>query len=258
MSSKRSRGRAGCGHQRSNAGLVILSSMVLTFSAACAPPPVELREPVPAPSVVWLDPPTSALPGYDRWLEALRDWDLSYATLVNTADFDDPKLMKIRGEDGVERLRDHIADDIRRGDLTIPLGPRPFAPLLVEEAPDGRSAEVFGCATRRDYLRSDLWWPDDYTVWPSPYSYTVTLDDKSRFWVSESLLNAELVAGPARELDLPVLPDGRLLTYALCADTYIPRGIYDPPPDLHRLLALDPDSIMPADSWRLPSSDSPS
>lgn len=201
---------------------------------------------------MWLDPVTSGPFDGDPWLRAIHDEDLAVASVVNTTDFDDPELFRTQGEHGVEAIRRWLAEGIERGELRLPLGPQPFTPLGVEVASDGRSARVLGCARRREYVRSDVRWAWDSTRWPAPWEYTVTArDDGDGFSVSSQLRNRELMVGPKGDPDLQLLPDGRLLTYALCAATEIPRGVYDPPPDLHRLMALDPESIWPSESWRI-------
>lgn len=234
-------------------------TVVVALLAGCAPTAADSRPPQAAPTVVWLDPVTSGPFDGDPWLQAIRDDDLAVAAAVNTTDFDDPGLLRNQGEYGVEALRRWLSDDIAQGDVTLPLGPRPFTPLRIDVAADGRSARILGCATRRDYVRSDVRWELDSTRWPAPWEYTVTArDDGNGFTVSGQVRNRELMFTPKGNQDLQVLPDGRLLTYALCAATEIPRGVYDPPPDLQRLMALDPERIWPSDSWRITPTPSPS
>lgn len=126
-------------------GVVLVSGMIL---AGCSAP--EVPGPAPTPSVVWSAGEPSGPLESDPWVQAVRAGALPQAVALNSRDLRSPSLhaaltsTAVRDVYGIlhEYARDNSTDD--DGARRAP-GPRPFDPLSVDVAPDGKSATVKGC-----------------------------------------------------------------------------------------------------------------
>ena len=202
----------------------------------------------PRPSLVWVGRVPDGPLENDRWVQAVRAGELARVRAWSSGDLADEALRVLWGGRRVAWMRESLATQIRSGDLTVELGPRPFLPLIVQVAQDGSRATVRGCAERPQIFG----WIEPYSFdlsvrYPAPYVYELRRDAVGNMQIHDARpMEHELDADPETgEPSLRTLPDGTELTLALCRTVQIPRGVLDPPPDVHRLLRLDPDLLHP-------------
>jgi len=202
--------------------------------AACA-----IEEPVPTPTVVWVDgAPTGPLEA-DPWVRAVRAGDLAYVLAHNAADFSGEDLLTTWHEYTVMKFVQQARGDVMYDQVEVFLGPGPFTPLDVVVADDGRSAKVVGCVGPHDVQQEVV--TRDRNRWPTVLTYVVDLSDDGR-----RRIRGAAVPHPAH-----VLPDGTALTAEHCDTVLIKRAVLDPPPDLGTLAAKSRDDVV------LPPSPSP-
>ncbi len=210
---------------RVSAGMFV--ALLVTGCAAGVP------EPVVTPAVVWLDGEPSSELESDPWVIATREAEVAYAVAVNSANFSDPAMSARWSSDATTRRADQTAMDIGSGRAKARLGPMPFEPLVVVEADDGRSAEVVGCSGLDPLLfERDVGSPR--TLRPRMLYRVVLGEDGER-----------RVTG-AGSPEGYVLPSGEVFEDETCDGVEVKEALFDPPPDLQRLIDMDPeDMVMP-------------
>ncbi|WP_336708192.1 hypothetical protein [Oerskovia sp. USHLN155] len=122
--------------------MVVMSGVLV----GCGGP--EVPGPAPTPSVVWsAGEPTGELES-DPWVQAVRAAALPEAVAFNGLDTRSSSLHATWTPDAIRELQWTLGKFSREnndnGAYRVP-GPRPFDPVSVEVAPDGKSARVVGC-----------------------------------------------------------------------------------------------------------------
>jgi len=196
-------------------------------------------EPVPAPTLVWVDGEPDGPLESDPWVRAVRAGSLAEVVALNSADFSGEDLLVTWDRFRIRSFANDVRGDAMHGRAEVFLGPRPFTPLTVETTEDGRRAEVVGCADAFEKVQEVP--RSDGNRWPMVLTYFMDLSEDGH----RRIRGAGAYATPYP------LPDGTALTVEHCDTVLIKRAVLDPPPDLGTLAAKSRDDVV------LPPSPSP-
>lgn len=199
--------------------------VVLVVVGACESPPS-----APDPVLVWpAGEPQGSLES-DEWVKAARAAELAYARASNTADFSHSSAATTWDSYLLERAAARLQGALVSGTTRVHLGPRPFTPLAVEVADDGKSAIVATCVDTYQLLPAE----DDGNRWPNTELYLLELGSDGH----------RRIVGSVTDRDPFVLPDGAALTADYCDGVNIPRAVFDPAPDLAELEKKGRDDVV--------------
>ncbi|MBD7917030.1 hypothetical protein H9657_01875 [Cellulomonas sp. Sa3CUA2] len=156
----------------------------------------------------------------------MRAGELAFAAATNAADFSGEALAETWSKSAILQMVDLARSDLDDGSAYVALGPRPLTPLTVELVQGGRGVFVAGCAADLPVLQER---PSSDGGQPQARVYRLELgaDGERR-----------IVGVNAPDGDIR-LPGGELLTDEYCGSVLIPRGVFDPVPDLEPLLEFD-------------------
>lgn len=170
----------------------------------------------------------------DPWVRAVERAEIVRAAAINSANFSGAELLELWGAADARDLASASRARLMRSSVTLYLGPHPFEALGVVTAPDGTSAKVIGCTANAEIVYESPGAPHAPRV--VPYTYHLELlPDGTRQIVG---------VGVGEPVEPEYLPDGRLMTDELCATVDVPKGRFDPEPDLESLVAKDRDDVV--------------
>ena len=205
---------------------VLLAVIAVAGIASCA-----TESPPPAPEVVWEGEAPQGPLESDPWVSTVRAGLFAFGVAANSADFSDPSLTRTWSPAQISRFVTSAQGDLLHDTAKVYRGPLPFTPLAVEVADDGASARVVGCIDRYETLPESH---PDSSRWPAPSSFVVELSgDGDR-----------LIAGTEQPSEPFLLADGSELTPEYCDRVPIPRGTFEPAPDLSVLSGKDRDDVI--------------
>ena len=203
-------------------GRVAITVMVVVLASGCG---ADAPRPVETPNVRWAPGQPHGDLETDPWVEAVRAAELAHATAINSANYTDPSMVHSWRADDVHFFAQRAASRLDGGMKYVMLGPAPFTPLAVEEDSSGDAAVVRGCA---DDMATEPEIEQGPGPWPQAYVYRLELGPDGHRRVTSS-----------SEVTEPyTLANGDVLTDEYCATVEIPRGTFDPAPDLEALRKL--------------------
>ena len=209
-------------------GRVAIAVVAVLLAGGCG---ADSPRPVATPNVRWVPGEPRGDIETDPWVEAVRAAELAHATAINSANYTDPSLHNSWRADHVDVFAQGAASDLDNGLAHVMLGPMPFTPLAVEMDQSGDAAAVRGCA---ESLPTEPELEQGPGPWPQAFVYRLELGSDGHRRVTSS-----------SEVTEPyTLANGDVLTDEYCATVEIPRGTFDPRPDLEALRKLQGSDVI--------------
>ena len=203
-------------------------TVVVAFAAGCS---ADAPRPVETPDVRWDGAAPSGSIEQDPWVKAVRAGELALAAATNSANYTDRALLDTWREEHVHRVAERGARRLDDGSSYVLLGPSPFAPLAVEVEPSKDRAVVRGCA---DAAATE----PEVDMGPGPWPQAF------EFRLERSPDGQRRIRGASGLQEPFMLPSGQSLTDEYCASIEIPRGTFDPAPDVEAFRQLRASDVL--------------